>query len=811
MDVRDLLNRHEKLVHLNEGAGKDRRRRTSSAARASSVSEGDPASAVVPPQPLPPPTALPPLPPTPSWPQSLASRRQRYEQDQPHQFPHLQQLQRHQQYQPLEQHLPANPCPGPSPVARATSRPVGACNLDLLSDAALAEPMAACMERPRDDPGPPLFPPLHMYDMGNVLMSDFAAAPYLGPPQLHQDHQTAAWSRPPDGPPLPLPLAPLETDSQEFGDALYRVSAVDHAAIKNRIDEYSAVLPSDFVFPSRQTLTRFLHGYVVGFHEQLPLLHLPTLSPAELAPELLLAVLALGAQCRFESNRGHALWYAAKAVVLEQIRRRHSSDVHALLPTAAAYSPHSTRPSPSTTYRHSFASAQSERPKTQDTHHRHVSDRGQPLTGGPPLDSSPNTPQARMETIQAALLLFAVGLWGAKTILRDALPLQSTLAMLIREEGLSVETSQTILPDWDAWVRLEGANRTKLAAYCLFNLCSLAYDSPPVIMTSELNLYLPLGARLWRADSSWQWQELRQSTPAADMTTYEAVSRLLGWVGGGLPEHLSSFGLYVLVHALMQHVYLLKQTASPAVGLPHGARRMLKAEDVEAVMDALRMWQASFDDHRQARGAEAAAGSLAANAIALLRLVYLRLHADVAPGKALETRDSMLMATALSTTSSPPRGPQPLRAVNHAVQALSMLVNAGVNYMARAKPTEWGMQSSLCDLECAILLATWLLALSGDTASVSAEEKRLLGLVRGMLDETEFAVPIDPSLQVEGAMSDGAKLRQLASAVVRLWAEMFKATHTFDLVRVIGASLDGYANLIDRAVKGRSVGRLLAG
>ncbi|PFH60584.1 hypothetical protein XA68_10685 [Ophiocordyceps unilateralis] len=435
---RDLLNRHEKLVHLNEGASKESsRRRRSSAACASSQSDDRPSSSTAPPQ------LLPPLPSAPSWPppqQSLDTPRQRYEQQHQHQPHHsLPPQQPEPQRQPQDQTLyhlgPPNPGAGPTSIARGTPRS-GACNLDLLSDAALGEPMAVYMERPRDDQGPPLFPPLHVYDIGNAFLGDFTATPYLAPPQLHQDHQTAAWSRPPEGSSLPLPLASLDPESCETGDSQYRVSAPDHAAIKNRIDEYSAVLPSDFVFPSRQTLTRFLHGYVIGFHEQLPLLHLPTLAPAELAPELLLAVLALGAQCRFESNRGHALWYAAKAVAMEQIRRRHSSDVHALLPTAAAYGPHSTRPSPSATYRHSFASAQSERPTTQDTHREPY---------------SPNTPQARLETIQAALLLFAVGLWGAKTILRDALSLQGTLAMLIREEGLSVETSQTMLSDWDSW------------------------------------------------------------------------------------------------------------------------------------------------------------------------------------------------------------------------------------------------------------------------------------------------------------------------------------------------------------------------
>lgn len=115
----------------------------------------------------------------------------------------------------------------------------------------------------------------------------------------------------------------------------------------------------------------------------------------------------------------------------------------------------------------------------------------------------------------------------------------------------------------------------------------------------------------------------------------------------------------------------------------------------------------------------------------------------------------------------------------------------------------------VCNFECAILLAKWLLtlaAISPTDPPSSPEEKNLLEMVRRMLDETEFAVPVDPSLsgpgsatgQMEMATSDSAKLRQLASAVVRLWAETFKGTHIFDMVKVMGASLDGYADLVEK-------------
>ncbi|KAI6784502.1 DNA-binding protein-like protein [Emericellopsis cladophorae] len=350
---------------------------------------------------------------------------------------------------------------------------------------------------------------------------------------------------------------------------------------------------------------------------------------------------------------------------------------------------------------------------------------------------------------------------------------------------------------------------------------------PPLLLTSELNLYLPLRSRLWRAETAWQWQELRQSTPIAEITVHEAFSRLFGRTNEGVPSQLSSLGNYVLIHALLQHVYLLKQTSFSA-GSPYDMHRTLKPDDVEEVAQALRVWQTSFEHRHQLRSAESGhfggtesipGGSLAYNASALLRLAYIRLYIDLPPGRALETRDWALIASRLSATPLLMRSLRLHRAVYQAVHALSRLVKAGVAYVARAKSSEWSIQNSLCNFECAILLANWLLTLASIGPSdpqASPEEKNLLDTVRRMLDETEFAVPVDPSLSGPGntgghmeiANSDNAKLRQLAAAVVRLWAETFKGTHIFDMVKVMGLSLDGYADLIEKPRERTPLGRL---
>ncbi|KAK2673459.1 hypothetical protein RAB80_011002 [Fusarium oxysporum f. sp. vasinfectum] len=801
---RDLLVRHEKLVHLNEGSKDNNRPRklssnTSSASHKSSISEGQISN------------------------EALGQQHLNVSRPPPPQQPLPQPQQFHHGPPPNTQQGPQDP---------RTQPRTAACNLDLLSDAALASSVtpvqrnvnaaplpphspdsrrkssygesivAYTTERPREDQplGSGYVPqqlPTGSYDDYNPFLDELTSSHFLPPnfeieqQMMYSRSQGPSQRRSSKSSFLPGRFPPMQTEARDPADpaargideaarqSALRISVSDHTVIKNRLDEFSAVLPNDFVFPSRHTLTRFLEGYISGLHEHLPFLHLPTFSPAEAAPELLLAILAVGAQYRFEKNRGYALWYAAKAVAMEQIRRRRISE------------------SP---FHEALAKC-------------HIS----PLVCICTVRATYNTgysPRAiaRIETIQAVLLLFAVGLWGVPTILHEALSLQSNLAILIREEGLVAEVNQSAVNDWETWIRLETATRTKLVAYCFFNLCSIAYNMPPLLLTSELNLLLPQRGKLWRAETAWQWQEMRQSTPMIELTLHDAFSRLFGRTNQGLPQHLSSLGSYVLIHALIQHIYLLKQT-SFATGLPYNIHRTMKPEDVEEVTQALRVWQTSFEDQHQLRAAESGhynasdsnvGGTLDYTATALLRQAYIRLYTDVTPSTALETRDPLLVASALSRTPLLVRSLRLHRAVFQAFHALSMLVKAGVNYVARTKSAEWSIQHSLCNFECAILVSKWLLtiaAIGPHEAPASPEEKNLLDMVGRMLDETEFAVPpIDPSLsgQNEVPSSDSAKLRQLAVAVVRLWAETFKGTHIFEIVKVMGQSLDAYADLIEK-------------
>ena len=395
MDIRDLLVRHEKLCHLNDGANgnnnnnnanhKDgnKRRKTS-------------LSSVVSPPPL---------------------------------ENHTDIQMKHTQPRPVTH--PQYPNGGMQP-SMATSMPSDsrllsrgpACNLDLLSDAAThlasggevnnlqhmqptmmqglsqqqgdlppaksyQDSMAFANHNPKQEPGVmnggySTQPPGSEFDP--FLMEDYASS-HAFPPFFDGDQSFSMWSRPglenglrggPSKPNSTFPsrfpsVQPELRDGPDGSAAMkaanFTILARDHSLMKAKLDEFSSVLPSNFVFPSPHTLQRFLEGFFTGFHDHLPFIHLPTFSPVEASPELLLAIASVGAQYRFERPRGHALWYAAKAVALEQIRRRNNYEVQGLLPPSGQYSPRtSAKPSPSSGFRHSYPSVHRDRPVTQDTH-----------------------------------------------------------------------------------------------------------------------------------------------------------------------------------------------------------------------------------------------------------------------------------------------------------------------------------------------------------------------------------------------------------------------------------------------------------
>jgi len=250
-----------------------------------------------------------------------------------------------------------------------------------------------------------------------------------------------------------------------------------------------------------------------------------------------------------------------------------------------------------------------------------------------------------------------------------------------------------------------------------------------------------------------------------------------------------------LIHGLIQHIFFVRQTST-------GGQGSLKSSDIDSMGQALRVWQAGLEQTPESNlDPNSPHGPVAFNSTALLRLAYIRLHSDLGPCRRLDTRDPIRIAWAFKNSPPLVRSQRLGRAVLQSASALAIPVRIGINFVAKTQTFSWSIQHSLCNLECAFLLSKWLetIAMSTEDDRLTSEEKSLLDMVRSMLNETEFAVLNENNGQV-GAVDERIKIKQLSAAVVRLWAETFRGPHVFEFVKLIGASLDAYADLLEKAI-----------
>lgn len=548
------------------------------------------------------------------------------------------------------------------------------------------------------------------------------------------------------------------------------ISHDDRERIAEMLNEFSADIPTDFKLPTRLAFCRYITAYINGFHEHMPFLHIPSMSIHTCSIELILALAAVGAQYTFEGEKGVELFHVSRAIAASRIRKRDTRLVRLqrLSSQDTARSPDFDR-----------ASA------------NHTPRRSSSISGHLGLPSDAETfirGEDLMQTAQALLLLMALCTWAKhKEILREALAIQSIIATLIRDDGLQNEPLRDDL-SWPDWIRRESIKRTKFIVYGFSNLHCIVYNIPPFLLTSEVKLALPCHAAEFKAPTEALWKEARRKRKP-EVLFQDALKRLFSKDGRDVTECNSSSGSYALIHALIQHVFFLRQVARCRFDGPGD----LSTEDVAAIETALRNWQIGWRHNPESSlDPVSPNGPVAFNSTALLRLAYIRLYVDTA-GRALETRDPLLIASALRKGPAIKRSPKITRAVLHSAHALSIPIKIGYRLVAKTQSFIWSIQHSLCTLECAYLMSKWLEALSVPEPDPPAteDETRIIAIVKSMLDETEFEIP--PEI-MPGSPS---YTKHLSAGVLRVWAMIFKGSQTWAIVDIIGLALNIYADMLE--------------
>lgn len=513
------------------------------------------------------------------------------------------------------------------------------------------------------------------------------------------------------------------------------VSVEDRDRLMHGLSHFTNCFHQDFVLPSKHGLSRFVAAYFNTFHDHYPFLHIPTLRMGSLSVELFIAIAAVGARYSREPKVGIELFNVAKAVVLERLNQRRSTTP----PEGAADA-------------------------TDDGY-------------------------ASVETMQTLLLLIAISTWFKRPPgVYEALSLRSILDSLVREDGF--HQRQELQPrTWRSWVKYESLKRTKLVVFCFFNLHTIVFDIPPMIVSSELNIDLPCSENEWKAASDTLWQESRGlSLPPQGL---QAASERLFTpeIEPSQPSAatgFSSLGGYVLIHTVIQRIWLVRNA-----GLSSQPGQQLSEEMMNSFERVLKTWSSSWECNRESSMDPLSPyGPLSFTSTALLRLAYIRINMDLGPIRSLGTWDAGLIAKSLDRSLPKQRSHRLTRAALHCAHALSIPVKLGINFVAQTQVVYWSNQHALCSLECAVLLAKWLEAVTvpNPSPALNAAEERVLHFVAQLVAESYHGARADKLLQ-------GKNL--LPSKVARLWATLYKSESVWEMVDLIGLSLDAFAGLLE--------------
>ncbi|KAJ6148588.1 hypothetical protein N7497_010570 [Penicillium chrysogenum] len=596
---------------------------------------------------------------------------------------------------------------------------------------------------------------------------------------LPQEVQSSAptQSPAPQNPPLP-PRFP-STDDQLHNSNLdaeadtvacpWILSSAAYRQISEKVAQNKSALP-DFKLPSKFTLIRYLEGYFCGFHDHLPFLHPATFDPQNIELELFLALTACGALYRFEHTKGYQLYDAARCLLDRSFYNRR---------------------------RRTIASMRFGFPASVDiTGNTYSPSRGSDAPAGSSSNHDAQESHTRLQRAQTLIVLMAISAWGEQALVHDSLVMGSQLAALVREIGISQPDDTTDMDlSWTSWVAHQQRRRTLLVAYILFNLHSIAFNVPPLILNQDVALCLPSCEAEWKVKSQAEWKRYREVSSLREHAFTVTLDRLLQ--GRSVSDYgaISAFSNYVLVHGLVQKVNLEHQTATC---LPQDSSAM-RPQFLKSMEMALRSWQSSWEaTYESTLDPCSPKGPLGFNATALLRLAYIRLNANLGSCRDLISGDPARIQQIFTSTDAIclSRSPSLDRAVLQCIHALSIPVRVGIPYLSRTQSLHWSIQHSICSLECAFLLTRWMQEIARAVsirgmAALREDEQKLLAMVTSLIQETHLQETLEYREDLP------TRINRLAASTARLWAEVSGASRVFEIVHRIGASLSIVADILE--------------
>ncbi|KAG6362448.1 hypothetical protein INS49_010678 [Diaporthe citri] len=535
---------------------------------------------------------------------------------------------------------------------------------------------------------------------------------------------------------------PVDTESQP-----YRISEDQRLRLNALIETFRDVLDSNFKFPSRHALTRYMTSFFEGFHSHMPFIHAPTWRISEHSVEFVLGIAAIGAQYCFEHRMSERLFHAGKTILMQRLAREPDK----FGPKAGSF-----------LHLHSLSPQKRESRPIQDK------------------DWGSWEP---IETVRALIALMGYATWEPSAqLVQEAFALQALLAQVLREIGLH-EDGLPQLPAGKLHRKPPG-------------MPGIAYNVYPVLRSNEVGLRLPCSTGEWKAQTAQQWQTARREAGKQQLFFQDALSLLLRNTDGTAPLDPipTPLGNYILLHGLLQRIYIVRDLSLPV--MDHSAS--LPSEEVDKLERGLRSWTAGWQQAPESSlDPNNENGPIPFTSSSLLGLAYVRIYLHLGPYRLLESRDPARIAKAISRSPAVERSGGVITALLYTAHMLSIPVRLGVDRVARSQAFFWSVRHSLSGLECAVMLSKWLSSLTASAATtpLSDSEDRILHWVRCIVEEAYDVVDFDEDEADQPTDRDPASL---SLAVLKIWAHFFKSNAQWPFINIIGKSLEQYRELLIR-------------
>lgn len=338
----------------------------------------------------------------------------------------------------------------------------------------------------------------------------------------------------------------VDEDVRHSGDSL-KLSGNQRGRLAASLEAFREFVDPNFDLPSRHTLTRHLTMYFSGFNKNLPFFH-HLWRPLEAPIELVLAICALGARDCGEHSMSAKLFRAGESIHLARLRAevdQIGSSTAALLSIQEVYRGptsklNSSRDSRSTTWQ--------------------------------PIDA-----------VRSTLLLLCYVAWSPQPEqVSETFILWNLLAQILMDIGLEEPRNELSSSDWRSAIRKESCRRAKLAAITFLDTSSIAYDFSPLLQIQKVDLRLPCSEAEWEARDGAEWEAIGKEVRRTPLLLSEALSMLLTYDGRSprLDLASTSFGNYILIHALIRRIILVRQLSS-AIAQPLAEIRVADVEQLE--------------------------------------------------------------------------------------------------------------------------------------------------------------------------------------------------------------------------------------